>query len=140
VNGEVILFADTYTESIQKLIAITEYRRTKQIEYNEANDITPTSVRRAVQESLHTLLKGRELAESVIREGGGDFNITEVLRELEEEMQVAAASLEYERAALLRDQIMELKNGSGISKIEPKRRPVKYGIEKPRRSSKAKKR
>jgi excinuclease ABC subunit B len=139
VNGEVILFADTYTDSIQKLIAITEYRRAKQIEYNEANGITPTSVRRAVQESLHTLLRGRELAESVIREGGGDFNITEVLRELEEEMQLAAASLEYERAALLRDQIMELKNGSGISKIEPKRRPVKYGIERSGRSSKAKK-
>jgi excinuclease ABC subunit B len=57
----------------------------------------------------------------------------------EEEMQVAAASLEYERAALLRDQIMELKNGSGINKIEPKRRPVKYGVERSGRSSKAKK-
>jgi excinuclease ABC subunit B len=55
-------------------------------------------------------------------------------------MQIAAASLEYERAALLRDQIMELKNGSGISKIEPKRRPVKYGVGKPGRSSKPKKR
>jgi excinuclease ABC subunit B len=140
VNGEVILFADTYTDSIQKLIAITEYRRAKQIEYNETNGITPTSVRRAVQESLHTLLKGRELAESVIREGGGDFNVTEVLRELEEEMEIAAASLEYERAALLRDQIMELKNGAGIGKIEPRRRPVKYGVERQRRSSKARKR
>ena len=138
VNGEVILFADTYTDSIQKLIAITEFRRSKQIEYNEANGVTPTSVRRAVQESLHTLLKGREIAESVIREGGGDFNITEVLRELEEEMQAASANLEYERAALLRDQIMELKNGSGISKIEPKRRPVKYGGQKVGRTSKAK--
>jgi excinuclease ABC subunit B len=127
VNGEVVLFADTYTDSIQKLIAITEFRRGKQIEYNETNGITPTSVSRAVQESLHTLLRGRQLEESVIREGGGDFNITEVLRELEEEMQIAAANLEYERAALLRDQIVELKNGSGLAKIEPKQRPVKYG-------------
>jgi excinuclease ABC subunit B len=127
VNGEVVLFADTVTDSIQKLLAITEYRRTKQIEYNEQNGITPTSVRRAVQESLHTLLKGRQLEESVIRETGGDFNVSEVLRELEGEMQIAAGNLEYERAALLRDQIMELKNGTGISKIEPKRRPVKYG-------------
>src|ERR1700737_3037228 len=127
VNGEVVLFADTYTDSIQKLIAITEFRRARQIDYNEANGITPTSVSRAVQESLHALLRGRELEESVIREGGGDFNITEVLRELEEEMQIAAAILEYERAALLRDQIMELKNGTGLARIEPKRRPVKYG-------------
>jgi excinuclease ABC subunit B len=48
------------------------------------------------------------------------------LRELEEEMQLAAANLEYERAALLRDQILELKNGTGIAKIEPRKRPVKY--------------
>jgi excinuclease ABC subunit B len=140
VKGEVVLFADTYTDSIQKLIAITEFRRTRQIEYNEANGITPTSVSRAVQESLHTLLRGRALEESVIKEGGGDFSITEVLRELEEEMQIAAANLEYERAALLRDQIMELKNGAGITKIEPKRRPVKYGGGGKLRPSKAKKR
>ena len=139
VNGEVVLFADTYTDSIQKLIAITEFRRGKQIEYNEANGITPTSITRAVQESLHTLLRGRQLEESVIREGGGDFNITEVLRELEEEMQIAAANLEYERAALLRDQIVELKNGSGIAKIEPKQRSVKYGRGRTARSSKARK-
>lgn len=126
VNGEVVLFADTLTDSIQKLVAITEYRRTKQIEYNEAHRITPTSVHRSVQESLHTLLKGREVEESVIRESGSDFNISEVLHELEEEMQLAAANLEYERAALLRDQILELKDGTGISKIEPKRRSVKY--------------
>jgi len=140
VNGEVILFADTYTDSIEKLIAITEFRRSKQIAYNEANGITPTSVSRAVQESLHSLLRGRELEESVIREGGGDFNITEVLRELEAEMQIAAANLEYERAALLRDQIMELKNGTGLAKIEPKRRPVKYGGGKSGRAAKGKKR
>ena len=80
-----------------------------------------------MQESLHTILKATQIEESVVRESGGDFNLTEVLRELEQEMATAAANLEYERAALLRDQIMELKNGTGISKIEPKRRPVKYG-------------
>ncbi len=71
-------------------------------------------------------MRGREIAASIIQETGGDFNVTELLRELEEEMQHASANLEFERAALLRDQIMEVKNGAGISKIEPKRRPVKY--------------
>ncbi len=131
VNGEVVLFANTITQSMQKLIAVTEYRRTKQMEYNEQHGITPRSVQRAVQESLHTILRGREVEESVVREAGGDFNVTEVLRELQQEMEIAAANLEYERAALLRDQIMELKEGTGISKIEPKRKPVKYG--KPKR-------
>ena len=140
INGEVVLFADVYTESIQKLIAITEFRRSKQIAYNQEHGITPTSVKRAVQESLHTLLRGRELEESIVKEGGVDFNVTEIIRELEEEMQVAAANLEYERAALVRDQIMELKNGSGLNKIEPRKRPVQYGGARVRRSSRSKKR
>src|SRR4026207_1423355 len=126
VNGEVVLFADQVTQSMEALMSISEYRRAKQLEYNEKHGITPQTVRRAVQESLHTILRGREIAASVIQEAGGDFNVTELLRELEDEMQEASANLEFERAALLRDQIMEVKSGTGISKIEPKRRPVKY--------------
>ena len=126
VNGEVVLFADQVTQSMEGLMSISEYRRVKQLEYNEKHGITPQTVRRAVQESLHTVLRGREIAASVIQEAGGDFNVTELLRELEDEMQEASANLEFERAALLRDQIMEVKSGTGISKIEPKRRPVKY--------------
>ena len=87
VNGEVVLFADTVTQSMEALISISEYRRAKQMEYNEKHGITPQTVRRAVQESLHTILRGREIAASVIQEAGGDFNLTELLRELEEEMQ-----------------------------------------------------
>jgi excinuclease ABC subunit B len=126
INGEVVLFADTVTQSMQALISISDYRRTKQMEYNEKHGITPTTVKRAIQESLHTILRGREIAASVIQEGGGDFNLTELLRELEDEMQSASANLEFERAALLRDQIMEVKSGTGLTKIEPKRKPVKY--------------
>jgi excinuclease ABC subunit B len=138
VNGEVVLFADIITESIQRLVAITDFRRAKQAEYNEQHGITPKSVRRAVQESLHTMLRGKQLAESIVRESGADFDLTEVLRELEEEMQLAAANLEYERAALLRDQILELKNGTGVTKIEPKRRPIKYTRPSGRTAAKSK--
>src|SRR5213593_1642637 len=126
INGEVVLFADQITQSMEALISISEYRREKQMDYNEKHRITPQTVRRAVQESLHTIFRGREVESSVIREAGGDFNLTELLRELEQEMQEASANLEFERAALLRDQIMEVKSGVGISKIEPKRRPVRY--------------
>jgi len=135
VNGEVVLFADQVTQSMEALISISEYRRAKQMEYNEQHGITPQTVRRAVQESLHTILRGREIAASIIQEAGGDFNVTELLRELEDEMQQASANLEFERAALLRDQIMEVKSGAGISKIEPKRRPVKYTRNAGRRRS-----
>jgi excinuclease ABC subunit B len=137
VNGEVVLFADQVTQSMEALMSISEYRRAKQMEYNEKHGITPQTVRRAVQESLHTILRGREIEASVIREAGGDFNLTELLRELEQEMQEASANLEFERAALLRDQIMEVKSGAGIAKIEPKRRPVRYlsGSRRSRRRS-----
>jgi excinuclease ABC subunit B len=126
VNGHVVLFADVVTKSMEALLAITEYRRAKQIAYNEKHGITPRSVQRAVQESLHTILRGREVESSVVRETGADLNLTDLLRELEQEMVIAAGNLEYEKAALLRDQIAELKDGTGISKIEPKRKPVKY--------------
>ena len=135
VNGEVVLFADTVTRSMQALMSISDYRRTKQMEYNEKHGITPQTVRRAVQESLHTILRGREIAASVIQEAGGDFNLTELLRELEEEMQEASANLEFERAALLRDQIMEVKSGTGLAKIEPKGKPVRYTRSARRRGS-----
>jgi len=126
VNGEVYLFADVVTKSMAKLIAVTEYRRAKQMEYNEKHGITPTTIKRAVQESLHMILKGRAMEESVVRESGASFDVGELLRELEAEMVQAAGNLEYERAALLRDQIAELKSGVGIDKIEPRRKPVKY--------------
>jgi excinuclease ABC subunit B len=135
INGEVVLFADQITQSMEALISISEYRRTKQMDYNEKHGITPQTVRRAVQESLHTILRGREIAASVIQEAGGNFDLTELLRELEDEMQQASANLEFERAALLRDQIMEVKNGTGLTKIEPKRRPVKYTRNSGRRRS-----
>ena len=135
INGEVVLFADQITQSMEALISISEYRRTKQMEYNKKHGITPQTVRRAVQESLHTILRGREIAAAVIQEAGGNFDLTELLRELEEEMQQASANLEFERAALLRDQIMEVKSGTGLTKIEPKRRPVKYTRNSGRRRS-----
>jgi excinuclease ABC subunit B len=135
VNGEVVLFADIVTQSMEALMSISEYRRAKQMDYNEKHGITPQTVRRAVQESLHTIFRGREIESSVIREAGGDFNVTELLRELEEEMQQASANLEFERAALLRDQIMEVRSGAGIDKIEPKRRPVRYTRNAGRRRS-----
>src|SRR6516164_9230605 len=135
INGEVVLFADTITQSMEALMSISEYRRAKQTDYNKTHGITPQTVRRAVQESLHTILRGREVESSVIRETGGDFNLSELLRELEQEMQEASANLEFERAALLRDQIMEVKSGTGITKIERKRRPVKYTRNSGRRRS-----
>jgi excinuclease ABC subunit B len=126
INGQVYLFADTITRSMQVLLDITEHRRARQMAYNEEHGITPQSVKRAVQESLHTILRGRDVESSMVAERPGGFSLSETLRELEAEMIEASGNLDYEAAALLRDQIAELKEGTGLTKIEPKRRPALY--------------
>ena len=114
VNGQVYLFADTLTKSIRALLSITEYRRARQMEHNKAHGIVPQSVRRAVQESLHTILRGSEEGSPA---AAGALDLDETLRELEADMVKAAGALEYEKAALLRDQIRELKGTSGIAPV-----------------------
>lgn len=118
LHGEVILYADVMTISIQKFLAVSEYRRKKQLAYNAEHNITPRSVTRAIEESL-AIRKNDGKAVSVINDAGGNFDVTETLRQLEEEMLAAANNLEFEKAALLRDQIRELKRGTGDSSGGP---------------------
>lgn len=133
VNGEVVLFADQLTDSIQSLLNISAYRRERQQEHNRKHKITPQTVRRAVQESLHAWQSGRAVEENVVREAAGGYEATEVLRELEAEMAGAASRLEYERAALLRDQISELKKQMGMTDAASlPRQKVKYEFKKKR--------
>jgi excinuclease ABC subunit B len=118
LNGEVILYADVLTQSIKNFLATSEYRRTKQLAYNKEHGITPRSVSRAIEESL-SKPKDDEKAIAVLRDAGKDFDVTETIRELEEEMLQAANNLEFEKAALMRDQIRELKRGSGDGTMAP---------------------
>jgi excinuclease ABC subunit B len=124
LNGEVILYADVMTQSIQKFLAVTKHRRERQIAYNVAHNITPRSVVRAVEESLATYESDRREADAVLREGSTDIDITSTIQELETEMLKAAEDLKFEKAALLRDQIKELKHMLDGTKSEAK--PVSY--------------
>jgi excinuclease ABC subunit B len=126
LNGEVILYADVMTNSIKRFLAVTEYRRQRQLAYNAEHNITPRSVSRAVEESLATYETNRKQADSVLREAGEDIDITETIRELEEEMLSAANNLEFEKAALLRDQVRELKRGTDAGAPRLKAEPVSY--------------
>jgi excinuclease ABC subunit B len=138
LNGEVILYADVITQSIKNFLATSEYRRTKQIAYNKEHNITPRSVSRAIEESLS---KGKddEKAISVIRDAGRDFDVTETIRQLEEEMLAAANNLEFEKAALVRDQIRELKRGSGDASSVDTTAGTSRPYGKPRRGRKGRK-
>ena len=112
LNGEVILYADVQTQSIQKFLAVSNYRREKQLAYNQANNITPRSVTRPVEESLSSRFVAEKTA-ATINDARGNFDIAATLTQLEAEMVQAAENLEFEKAALLRDQIRELKRGLG---------------------------
>jgi excinuclease ABC subunit B len=109
LNGEVILYADVMTNSIKKFLAVTEYRRQRQLEYNREHNITPRGVSRAVEESLATYESKRKEADAVLHDAGMEVDLTETINELEDEMLTAANELKFEKAALLRDQIKELK-------------------------------
>ncbi len=111
INGQVLLYADTMTRSIQQFLAASEYRRNKQLAYNQEHNITPRGVMRALEDSLSTHVD-EEKAISVVRDAGRDFDVTETIRELEEEMVQASNNLEFEKAALLRDQVRELKRSA----------------------------
>ncbi len=128
LNGEVILYADVMTQSIQKFLAVSNYRRVRQLAYNQANHITPRSVSRAVEESLSSQREIAAKADLVLNEAGGNFDVVETIRELQAEMLEAANNLEFEKAALCRDQIGELKRGAGIltEKEKAQTRPVSY--------------
>ncbi|NLT71033.1 MAG: excinuclease ABC subunit UvrB [Verrucomicrobiaceae bacterium] len=126
VHGEAVLFADVVTDSIQNLISITEYRRRLQHEHNQKHGIVPHTVTRSDQGSLRLYQKGKAVEDVLVAETGSDRDTLAVLRELEGEMQEAAAKLEFERAALIRDQINKLKTEAGEAPLVVKRKRAKY--------------
>jgi excinuclease ABC subunit B len=108
-KGRVIFYADVVTESIRRTVDEVTRRRVKQLAYNAEHGITPRSVKRGVQASLHTYDGSGKDTTVAVAESPDD--VAAVIAELEEEMQEAANKLEFERAALLRDQINSLKSG-----------------------------
>ncbi|HND62341.1 MAG TPA: excinuclease ABC subunit UvrB [Opitutaceae bacterium] len=130
-KGRVIFYADQLTESINRTVATVKYRREKQLAYNREHGITPRSVQRAAQSSLHMYDGSGDRAEPQVAEAVDD--VAAVVAELEEEMQEAAGRLEFERAAVLRDQINALKTGDYKKAARPADYPSKRGARKPRR-------
>ncbi len=108
-KGRVLLYADQMNDSLRKTLEVTNERREKQIAFNTEHGITPKSVKRAVQASLHY---GQKESDAVnVAEAHGDEDVAAVLAELESEMLEAAEQLQFERAAVLRDQIEALRKG-----------------------------
>jgi excinuclease ABC subunit B len=112
-KGRVLFYADNITNSIQRTLDVTGARRAKQLAYNEANGITPRGVKRSTQSSLHVYDGSGKRPEDETDgvEEGRPEDVAAVIAELEDEMSEASSRLEFERAAVLRDQINALRSG-----------------------------
>lgn len=114
VNAEVILYADSVTDSMQQALDETARRRVLQAEYNQRHGITPETVRKAIRRGIEEEIEAKRMAQKVIGAKSESQYVTqEYISELEAEMLAAAESLEFERAAKLRDRIVQLKKELG---------------------------
>jgi excinuclease ABC subunit B len=128
-KGRVVLYADVITESIRKTLETTAYRREKQMEYNLEHGITPRSVRRDIEDGLHAPGKRYDEVESedLMVAESSDRDVADVIAEMESEMLEAAQQLQFEKAAMIRDQIETLQSGAhgGGSQASAKSKPKK---------------
>lgn len=137
-NAEVILYADSVTQSMQRAIDETNRRRTLQLAYNVAHGITPETIKKAIRRGIEEEVEARRIVQEAA--GAADesqFVTLEYLAELEAEMLTAAENLEFERAAKLRDRILDLKkqvgqmvqlkDSPGFADARPARRKAKGG-------------
>ena len=138
-KGRVIFYADVMTQSLTKAWETCQYRRDKQIAYNEKHGITPRSVIRPVQESLR-IKKEEEEDNLAVAEDVSSKDAKKLAKQLEKEMIEAVKKLEFEKAALLRDQISFLRGEGGEKSLQSQAvggyKKTKYGKRRKFRSKK----
>ena len=111
VDGKVIFYADRITKSMQAAIDEMSRRREIQLAYNEANNITPTSIKKSIQDSMENK-KGAEMAFAVAEEEEtyeSGVPVLELIAKLEKQMLAAAKNLDFEKAAELRDRLKKMR-------------------------------
>ena len=118
VEGKVILYGDIMTESMEKAITETNRRRALQKAYNEANGITSETVRSSIREVLEITKQVTEKLPPEVNEEERE----ELIRQIEDQMLSAAAALEFEKAAKLRDQLLSLKGEAPVKTQVQQRR------------------
>ncbi|MDC6482316.1 excinuclease ABC subunit UvrB [Pelagibacteraceae bacterium] len=118
IDGKVILYADKKTKSIEKAISETDRRRAIQVTYNKKNNITATSIRKDIGDILSSIYEKDHLQLSGTSNIGG--NLKKHLKSLNKQMKEAAANLEFEEAARMRDEIRKLEASELEINLNPK--------------------
>jgi excinuclease ABC subunit B len=126
INAVVVLYADSVTPSMQRAIDETDRRRAKQTAYNKEHGITPKTIEKAIKAGIEEEILAKRIELEASGQSTEEGATQEYLNALEAEMQSAAADLDFERAAKLRDRILELKGEQPMS-ASPKRRGRKKG-------------
>jgi excinuclease ABC subunit B len=112
IAGQVIMYADKVTKAIQACLEVTKRRRKIQRTYNEENNITPESIRKTIHNILGSVYEADYATVPLVAEGkipyDSEQEIPAVIARLKQEMKQAAAELEFEKAAEIRDQIKEM--------------------------------
>jgi excinuclease ABC subunit B len=110
LNGKVIMYADTVTASMQKAINESSRRRTVQLEFNRVNKITPRSIQKAIRQGIDALADADEFVMELTGEKREEYEMNKYISEMEYEMELAARNLQFEKAAVIRDKLKELKD------------------------------
>jgi excinuclease ABC subunit B len=122
VNSSVFFYADTVTKSMQKAIDETNRRRKIQQQYNKDHNITPKTIQKEIRKGLTEIVKARQTAREAVRFDENEYEKVELAVQIEKEMLEAAEALDFEKAAALRDQLMELKELPEFVLLESKKK------------------
>ncbi len=135
VNAEVILYADKVTDSMQQAIEETSRRRELQLAYNAEHGITPETIKKAIKRGIEEEIAAQHVISDAAGLSETQYVTQEFLNALEAEMLLAAQNLEFERAAQLRDRILELKNQAGQALVtgDPEKSDFTLAQKKPKR-------
>jgi len=117
VDGHVILYADEVTRSMQAAIDETQRRRGVQLEYNRRHGITPQGIRKAIKDITARVQAATVEVASEVPGPEGKEQILRLIKDLEAQMKASAKDLEFERAALLRDRVIELRKGLRLAEL-----------------------
>lgn len=113
IDGRVIMYAEKITDSMQRMLDKCDHRRTKQIAYNTEHGVVPRAIVKELPGSLKTIYEtAEETVASIVAEDATEYTVSEMIQQLQGEMLEAAQALEFERAAVLRDKISQLKKES----------------------------